>query len=283
MNKKKDKREKNDKEIENNIKEENKPEKMKNANFLDACQNALDGIIYAITTQSNIKKQLVIAVIVMLISLFFDLSKAEFLCLMFTVVLIIVAEMMNTAVETVVDLYTDLYHPKAKIAKDVAAGGVVISAINAIIVAYFLFFEKISTIGLTLIDEIVNSPVHLAFVSVLLTVIVIVTLKAAATKKHKFIKKDFMPSGQTAVAFAALTIVWISTKNVVIFTLALVLALLVSINRYQTGKRTKTEIIVGACVGILVVILLYGIAFTYLGFTEINLISQFFETLTFRK
>ena len=56
--------------------------KMKNGNFLDACQNALDGIIYAITTQSNIKKQLLIAVAVMLISLFFDLSRAEFLCLM---------------------------------------------------------------------------------------------------------------------------------------------------------------------------------------------------------
>ena len=45
--------------------------------------------------------------------------------------------MFNTAVETVVDLYTDLYHPKAKIAKDVGAGAVVIAAINAIIVAYF--------------------------------------------------------------------------------------------------------------------------------------------------
>ena len=206
--------------------------KMKNGNFLDACQNALDGIIYAITTQSNIKKQLVIAVIVMLVSLFFDLNKAEFLCLMFTVVLIIVAEMINTAIETVVDLYTDLYHPKAKIAKDVGAGAVVITAINAIIVAYFLFFEKISTIGLKMIDEIVNSPVHLAFVSILLTVIVIVTLKAAATKKHKFIKENFMPSGQTAVAFAGLTIIWLTTRNVVIFTISLVLALVVAISRY---------------------------------------------------
>ena len=218
--------------------------KMKNGNFLDACQNALDGIIYAITTQSNIKKQLLIAVAVMLISLFFDLSRAEFLCLMFTVVLIIIAEMFNTAIETVVDLYTDLYHPKAKIAKDVGAGAVVIAAINAVIVAYFLFFQKISTIGLRMVEEVVNSPIHLAFVAVLLTVIVIVTLKAAATRNHKFIKENFMPSGQTAVAFAALTIVWLTTRNVVIFTLALVLALLVAINRYQTKKRTKLEIII---------------------------------------
>lgn len=264
------------------MKKEEKP-KMKNNNFLDACQNALDGIIYAITTQSNIKKQLLIAVAVMLISLFFDLSKAEFLCLMFTVVLIIVAEMINTAIETVVDLYTDLYHPKAKIAKDVGAGAVVITAINAVIVAYFLFFEKISTIGLKIIEEVVNSPIHLAFVAILLTVIVIVTLKAAATKNHKFIKKDFMPSGQTAVAFAALTIVWLTTKNVVVFTLSFVLALLVAINRYQTKKRTKAEIITGACVGILVVILLYGIAILYLHITSFIEIPEILNGLIIKK
>lgn len=253
------------------MKQEKEP-KMKNSNFLDACQNALDGIIYAVTTQSNIKKQLVIAVIVMLVSLFFDLSKAEFLCLMFTVILIIVAEMINTAIETVVDLYTDLYHPKAKIAKDVGAGAVVITAINAIIVAYFLFFEKISTIGLKIIEEVVNSPVHLAFVAVLLTVIVIVTLKAAATKNnHKFIKENFMPSGQTAVAFAGLTIIWLTTRNVVVFTLCLVLSLIIGINRYENKKRSISEIIVGACVGIMVVILLYGFALLYLDMSVLRI------------
>lgn len=258
---------------------EKKP-KMKNSNFLDALQNALDGIIYAITTQSNIKKQLIIAVAVMLISLFFDLSKAEFLCLMFTIVLIIVAEMVNTAIETVVDLYTDLYHPKAKIAKDVGAGAVVIAAINALIVAYFLFFEKISTIGLNIVEQVVNSPTHLAFVAVLLTVIVVVTLKAAATKNnHKFIKEGFMPSGQTAVAFAGLTIIWLTTRNVVVFTLSLVLALIVSINRYENGKRSKSEIIVGACVGVMVVVLLYGLATLYIDANTFGAISQFINNL----
>ncbi len=255
--------------------------KMKNGNFLDALQNALNGIIYAITTQSNIKKQLVIAVAVMLISLFFDLNKAEFLCLMFTVVLIIVAEMINTAIETVVDLYTDLYHPKAKIAKDVGAGAVVLTAINALIVAYFLFFEKISTIGLKIVDEIANSPTHLAFVAIVLTVIVIVTLKAAATKNnHKFIKENFMPSGQTAVAFAGLTIIWLTTRNVVIFTLSLVLALIVAINRYENGKRTKSEVVVGAWVGIMVVVLLYGLAVLYVNADVLAKITQLISNFT---
>lgn len=267
---------------DNNIDNETKEvHKMKNGNFFDALQNALNGIIYAITTQSNIKKQLVIAVAVMLISLFFDLNKAEFLCLMFTVVLIIVAEMINTAIETVVDLYTDLYHPKAKIAKDVGAGAVVLTAINALIVAYFLFFEKISTIGLNIVDEIANTPTHLAFVAIVLTVIVIVTLKAAATKNnHKFIKENFMPSGQTAVAFAGLTIIWLTTRNVVIFTLSLVLALIVAINRYENGKRTKSEVVVGAWVGIMVVVLLYGLAVLYVNANVLSTITEFVSNFT---
>lgn len=134
--------------------------------------------------------------------------------------------------------------------------------------------KKLVPSGLKIVDDVANSPVHLAFVSVLLTVIVIVTLKAAATRNHKFIKKNFMPSGQTAVAFAALTIVWLTTRNVVIFTLALVLALLVAINRYQTGKRSKSEIAVGACVGVLVVVLLYGLAVFYLNITSLETISR---------
>lgn len=259
----------------------NKEHKMENSNFIDAVKNAVNGIFYAITTQSNIKKQLVIAVIVMLISLFFDLNKAEFLCLMFTVILIIIAEMFNTAIETVVDLYTDLYHPKAKIAKDVGAGAVVIAAINALIVAYFLFFEKISTIGLKMIDEVVNSPIHLAFVSIFLIIIIIATLQATATKNHsKLIKKNFMPSGQTAIAFASLTIIWLTTRNVVIFTVSLVLALIIAINRYDQGKRSKSEIIIGACVGIMIVILLYGLAVIYINANTLTTFKGFFNSLT---
>ena len=144
---------------------------LKNHNFIDAWKNAFNGIIYATTTQSNIKKQLLIAVIVVIVSLFFNLDRAEFLCFLFTIVLIIFAEMVNTAIETVVDLYVDVYHPKAKIAKDVAAGGVVITAINAIIVAYFLFFDKIADIGLAFLKNVTSNPVHLCFSIMIITII----------------------------------------------------------------------------------------------------------------
>ena len=114
-----------------------------NQGFFDACKNAVNGIIYGTTTQSNVKTQLVISAFLILISLFFNLTKVEFLCLIISVVLIIFAEMVNTAIETVVDLYTDLYHPKAKIAKDVGAGAVLVCSINSVVIAIVVFAERI--------------------------------------------------------------------------------------------------------------------------------------------
>ena len=256
-------------ENENNkeVKEKNvaKEKKLKNDSFIEAWENAFNGIIYAVTTQGNIKKQLVIAIAVMIISLFFNLTRAEFLCLMFTVILIIVAEMINTAIETVVDLYTYLYHPKAKIAKDVGAGAVVIAAINALIVGYFLFFDKIADIGLNFVKNIAESPTHLAFVGIFITIILVVALKAASTtNKHKLIKNNFMPSGATAIAFAANTIIWISTDNIVVLTLSLVMAILIGESRVETKKRTLKEVIVGGITGMTVALLIYGIAGVFL-------------------
>ena len=237
-------------------------EKTTNSNFLDAWKNAVNGIIYATTTQRNVKIQLVIAVLVVIVSLFFDLNRAEFLCFLFTIILILFAEMCNTAIETVVDLYVDVYHPKAKIAKDVAAGGVVITAINAIIVAYFLFFDKISDIGLNFIENVVNSPIHLAFSALVIVVVAIVALIAtASTNKHRGLNRKFMPSGFTTFAFAINTIIWLLAKNnVVILTLSLVLAILVSASRIEAKAHKVSEVVFSACFGIISILLIYGIA-----------------------
>lgn len=231
-----------------------------NRNFLDACVNAINGIIYATTTQGNIKKQLVIIVVVLLVSLFFKLTRIEFLCLLFAVILIIVAEMINTAIETLVDLYTDLYHPKAKIAKDVGAGAVVIAAINAVVVAYFLFFDKIAVAGVTVLESLIRTPEHLAFTTVALTLIAMIALKATnIVRKKKGITEKFVPSGVAAISFVAAMIIWLTTKNMVAFTLALILTLLVCGCRVESKNRTWGEIFFGAFVGCAITIVMYGL------------------------
>ena len=249
--------------------EKKNKKKITNKSSLDAWKNATNGIIYATTTQRNIKIQLVIAVFVVIISLFFNLSRAEFLCFLFTIILILFAEMCNTAIETVVDLYVDVYHPKAKIAKDVAAGGVVITAINALIVGYFLFFDKLSNIGLNFIKNIVESPIHLAFSTIAIVLIATLALiSIARTNKYKNLNHQFMPSGFTTLAFAANTIIWLvidkltnnEAINIVILTLSLVLAILVAASRIEAKAHKVSEIIFSACMGIIFVLIIYGTA-----------------------
>ena len=241
--------------------DETKNKQLKNNGFIDAWKNAFNGIIYATTTQSNIKKQLIIAVIVVIISLFFNLNRAEFLCFLFTIVLIIFAEMVDPAIETVVDLYVDVYHATAKIAKDVAAGGVVITTINAIIVAYFLFFDKIADIGLAFIKNVTNTPVHLTFSIMIITIIAILALIAyAKTNKHKGLNEKMVPSGHTAIAFAANTLIWLLTDNIVILMLSLIMAILLAESRIAAKEHKLSEIIFSACFATIMVLVLYGIA-----------------------
>lgn len=118
-------------------------ERLKNKNFLDACKKAFSGIWYCIRTQTNIKIQIVIALIVVFCCFYFNLTTIECIFLTIATMLVIITEVMNTAIETVVNLYTDKFHPIAKIAKDVAAGAVVLSALNAIIIAIIIIISKI--------------------------------------------------------------------------------------------------------------------------------------------
>ena len=191
--------------------------------------------------------------------MFFDLSKVEFICLIFACVLIIFAEMVNTAVETVVDLYTDIYHPKAKIAKDVAAGAVVITALNAVIVAYFLFFDKIGQMGNSIYQTVINSPTYLAFVIVALIIIIAVALKAAKIQDRKN-NKSLIISCQSMLASAAVVGTWIATENLVALSFATVLAIMICMNRVESKERTVIEVILGVLIGILITILMYGLA-----------------------
>lgn len=243
--------------------EKNVDERLKNHGIIESWKNAFNGIIYTTTTQKNLKQQLVIAVIVVIVSLFFNLNRAEFLCFLFTIILIIFAEMVNTAIETVVDLYVDVYHPKAKIAKDVAAGGVVITAINAIIVAYFLFFDKISDIGLAFIQNVTSNPSHLAFSIIIITVIAVLALIAyARTNKHKGLNKKLVPSGHATIAFAANTLIWLLTDNIVILVLSLLMAILLSESRIAAKEHKLSEIVFSGCFGTIMVLILYGLAMT---------------------
>ena len=120
-----------------------KDSRLYNKNFIEAWKNAFSGIVYAFKTQRNLRIQLVAGIIVVILGIILKISPTEWGVLTFAVFFVLGSETMNTAVKTVVDLCTEEYNLKAKLAKDTAAGAVVISSINAVVVSYFLFADKI--------------------------------------------------------------------------------------------------------------------------------------------
>ncbi len=108
--------------------------------IIDSFNYAVSGIIVSIKTERNMLIHYIIAVGVLGFSLFFNFTRTEFLILLFAITLVLVLEMINTAIEKTIDMITKEYHPYARIAKDISAGAVLIASINAIIVGYLLLF-----------------------------------------------------------------------------------------------------------------------------------------------
>lgn len=105
---------------------------------------AFEGVKTAIKNEPNFRIHITVALAVLLAGFFFNLSTIEWLILSFTIFYVITMELLNTVIESVVDLISPKYHPKAKIAKDVAAAGVLTSAILSVIVGFVLFLPKIT-------------------------------------------------------------------------------------------------------------------------------------------
>ncbi len=102
-------------------------------------KHALDGVIYTIKTQPNFRVHLIAAITAIGMGFYFNLSSAEWSVVVFIIGMVLVAEMINTSIESVVDLHTEQFHELAKVAKDVSAGMVLITAIMAVITGLLIF------------------------------------------------------------------------------------------------------------------------------------------------
>ncbi|HEY7349285.1 MAG TPA: diacylglycerol kinase family protein [Ktedonobacterales bacterium] len=109
------------------------------AAFLRSFVYAFNGLRYAVRTQRNARVHLVIAILAIGMGLWLGISPVEWGLVFVAITGVFIAEMLNTVVEACVDLATQEYHPLAKVAKDVAAGTVLLNAILSIIIGLFVF------------------------------------------------------------------------------------------------------------------------------------------------
>ena len=108
-------------------------------NTLKSLKFAVKGIIYAIKNERNMRIHTVVAIYTLIFSLSFDMTFVKYAILILLIGLVIMAEMFNSAMENLIDLCSKNYNATAKVAKDVAAGGVLVICGAAIAIGFILF------------------------------------------------------------------------------------------------------------------------------------------------
>lgn len=147
---------------------------------------AIRGLIYCIKNERNMRIHIVVAANVILFSIFFDLTRIEYALLFLIIGLVLLCETINTAIEALVNLGAPSYHSLARIAKDVAAGAVLLVSVISVAVAIVLFGHPNKLFD-TLI-KIVNNPMLFSLFLLLIgggIVFIFKGFKLNLTKKMK--------------------------------------------------------------------------------------------------
>jgi len=228
---------------------------VKPENWFESLNCAIEGILYAARTQKHMKVHFVVSVLVLLLSLFLDVSRIEFVLLAVSITLVLFAEMVNTAIEVTIDLVHEDYHPLARIIKDVAAGGVLIASVGALVMGYTILSGPVfGYVGFS-VDHLRRSPAQVTLIALILVVVAVVLMKSHLGKGTPL--HGGMPSGHSAIAFSVWTAVSLIVKEPFVILLTLVLAIMVSHSRLILGIHTKMEIMAGALLGFLITLMLF--------------------------
>jgi diacylglycerol kinase (ATP) len=220
---------------------------------------AIEGIIHVLRTQRNMRIHFAAAVAVLIAALAFDVSRLELIALLIAIAFVLIAEMINTAVEAAVDVASTSFDPMAKLAKDIGAGAVLIAAVNAIAVGYLVFSGQVAEESSRLLDKLSEAPAELTLIALVLTTAIVIALKALSGRGSPL--RGGWPSGHAAVAFAgwmAVTLVLDdSDHRFLVSSLALIMALLVAQTRIEAGVHSTLEVASGGALGALVTLAIF--------------------------
>lgn len=228
---------------------------MKSKSLHDSFNYAIDGIIYTIKTQRNMKVHVLISMLVLLLAMILNVSRSELLVLLLTIGFVLSAETFNTAIEELVNLVTPEYHPLARIVKNVSAGAVLVAAVISMGVGYIIFFERLITLDFSYLRTGIGID-DLTLLSILVVVGLAIVIKSR-TGSINYLKGG-MPSGHTAIAFSLATaIFYASDRDSLVTLLGFFLAALVAHTRVQGKIHNIVEVITGGLIGILVTVIVF--------------------------
>lgn len=225
--------------------------------IIDSFNYAIEGFIYVLKTQFNMRIHFLIGVTVLLIGIYFNISKLELIALTISITLVLLAEMFNTAIEFSADLVNQGFHPMIRMIKDISAGAVLLSAVNALMVGYLIFLNRVDLPVEVGISRIRQSSWHITFIVLILVSALAVFGKVLFHRGTPL--RGGMPSGHAAVAFSIWVITVFSKTDSLLAFLIFIMAFIIARSRVKTAIHSTWEVVAGALLGILTTILVFQI------------------------
>ena len=227
--------------------------------ILQSFNYAFEGLIHVLRRERNMRIHFAIATAVLVLAFLSDIGRFELIALMIAIAFVLIAEMVNTAVEATIDLATTSFDPLGKLAKDIAAGAVLIASANAVVVGYLVFAESLTDPSTRLVDRLRDAPLELTLIALVLTLFVVIAAKAITGRGTPL--RGGLPSGHAALAFGGwIALTFIAEEHrVVISFVALIMAMLVAQTRVESGIHSAFEVALGALIGTLVTLILFQV------------------------
>ncbi|NTU42509.1 MAG: phosphatase PAP2 family protein [Nitrospirales bacterium] len=223
--------------------------------WIKSANHAIEGILHAARSERHLRYHLYATVVILLLSFVLGLSRTHFALISVAVILVIFAEMVNSAIEYLVNFVSPHYNEKARVIKDVAAGAVLITAVGAAVLGYIVLVPYVREAADRGFRLPVPSPDEVVLLSFVIILIMVIMLKSFFGKGHPL--RGGMPSGHAAIAFSAWAAVTSITRSPVASLISLILAVLVGQSRVAMSVHSLLEVCIGAVLGAGVTFLLF--------------------------
>jgi diacylglycerol kinase (ATP) len=226
--------------------------------LIDSFNYAFEGIIHVLRTQRNLRIHFAIAIAVITVAAALGVDRIELITLLLAIAFVLVAEMVNSAIEGAIDVSTTSFDPNAKLAKDIAAGAVLISTVTALAVGYLIFAHAAAHRTARFLDRVRDAPAEITLVALVLVLLVVIATKAWTGSGTPL--RGGLPSGHAAIAFAgwmAATYVITDRHRFLISSLTFIMALLVAQTRVESGVHSALEVLYGGALGALVTLVVF--------------------------
>lgn len=226
--------------------------------LLESFNYAIEGVVHVLRTQRNMRIHFAIAIAVLATAAAVGVSKLELIALLLAIAFVLVAEMINSAIEGAIDVATTSFDPMAKLAKDIAAGAVLIAAVNAVAIGYLVFAGKAADRSARVLDRLRDAPAEITVIALVITVIIVLATKAWTGKGTPL--RGGLPSGHAAVGFAAwmaATYIVGDSHRFVISALTFIMAILVAQTRVESGVHSTLEVAYGGALGALITLAMF--------------------------